>query len=121
VASVNLTSTKELPYLCPNDTAATFICTTAGRDLVWMVDDDTMLSYNAIATVGAIRSDQNYPFITTAFISIWNRIGEGGYAYRRSVMTIAEQPQGTNPLRIRCHNGSDVEVVEKNFLPRVPG
>ena len=118
MASVNLTSTREQRYFCPDDTAATFICTTAGTDLVWMVDD-TMLSYNAIARVGAIRSNQDSS-ITSAFISIRNSAGDG-YAYRRSVLTIAAQPGATTRLRIRCHNGSEVEVMEEYFLPSTPG
>ena len=116
--SVNLTSSLKQSYLCPTDQQVTFTCTTAGTDLVWMVNQ-MMLSYNSIASVGALRSNHDST-ITSAFISIWGS-SDHGVAYRRAVLTVIAQPGTIDPVTVTCHNGSTNESEQINFLPDTKG
>ena len=78
-----------------------------------------MLSYNSIASVGALRSNHDST-ITSAFISIWGS-SDHGFAYRRAVLTVVAQPGTIDPVTVACHNGSTSESEQINFLPDTKG
>ena len=78
-----------------------------------------MMSYNSIATVGALRSNYDSS-ITSAFISIWGS-SDNGFAYRRAVLTVIAQPGTIDPVTVACHNGSSSESEQINFIPDSKG
>ena len=117
--TVMLGSTLKQGAFCPGERAATITCTAVGTDLVWLVDG-RMMSYNANAQVGAIRS--NAQSDQTAILMRVESRGDGsGVASRMSVLTISELPSARAPLTVRCHNGSTEVSEEIRFWRRQAG
>ena len=79
-----------------------------------------MMSYNANARVGAIRS--NAQSDQTAILMRVESKGDGsGVASRMSALTISELPSARAPLTVRCHNGSTEAAQNFTFWRRPAG
>ena len=79
-----------------------------------------MMSYNANARVGTLRSSQESDITATLLRkNIVQR--ENGYGQRLSVLTVNIRPSATEDLVVRCHNGSADHARNLTYLPRVPG
>ena len=114
-----LGSTLKQGALCPGEGTATITCTAVGTDLIWLVDE-RMMSYNANARVGAIRS--NAQSDQTAILMRVESRGDGsGVASRVSVLTISELPSARAPLTVACHNSSTEVGEEIRFWRRQAG
>lgn len=78
-----------------------------------------MMSYNANARVGTLRSSQESDITATLLRkNIVQR--ENGYGQRLSVLTVNIRPSATEDLVVRCHNGSADHARNLTYLPRVP-
>lgn len=115
--AVTVGSTLKQGSLCPGEDTATFTCSAVGTDLIWTVDG-RMMSYNANAQVGAIRSNAQSDQ-TAILIRVESLAGR--VANRMSVLTITALPSATGPITVRCHNGSTTFALELRFWRRVAG
>ncbi len=113
-----LASTLKQSSLCPDEESATFTCTASGTELVWIVGGTT-LSFNLNANVGTSRTYSERA-ITAILVHIDNA-EFNGYAVRLSVLTVNAQPQATEMLSVRCHNGSNYSAKEIQYLPTTAG
>ena len=107
---VTLRSTLKQGALCHGETTASFTCTAVGTDIMWLVGG-RMMSYNANARVGAMRSNAQSDQ-TAILMRVDNLDINTGVATRVSVLTITESPSAREPLTVVCHNGS-VEFAEE--------
>ena len=119
MSPVTLGSTLKQGALCAGEGMATFTCTAVGTDLVWLVDW-RMMSYNANARVGAIRSNAQSDQISI-LVRVESRGDDSAVASRMSVLTISELPSARAPLTVRCHNGSTEVGEEIRFWRRQAG
>lgn len=110
--SVILTSSLKQTTLCPGDSAATFTCIANGTDLTWIVGG-SILSYNANADVGALRT---FSGVTAILLQI-EELQSNGYGRRLSVLTIKAQPQASDALVVQCHNGTASAAKNSTFVP----
>ena len=78
-----------------------------------------MLSFNRNADVGTTRIDPEEN-IAAILMSI-DSVGENGHAIRFSVLRVSAQPQTTERLIVKCHNGSNHLAEEIRYLPRPAG
>ncbi len=118
VPGVILDSTLQQSSLCPGDESTTFTCTASGTDLVWIVGG-RMLSFNRNAIVGTSRIDPEGDI--AAILTSIDRTEENGHAVRSSVLRVSSQPQATEKLSVKCHNGSSHLAEEIQYLPRPAG
>ena len=79
-----------------------------------------MMSYNANARVGAIRSNAQSDQ-TSILMRVESRGDGSGVASRMSVLTISELPSARAPLTVACHNGSTEVGEEIRFWRRQAG
>ncbi len=115
-----LDSTLKQSSLCPGDGSTTFICTASGTELVWIVGGRRELSFNHNASVGVPRINPEYGGIIAILMRIENP-EENGYAVRVSVLTVGAQPQATEMLSVKCHNGFNLNAKMMEYLPRRAG
>ena len=113
-----LDSTLKQSSLCPGEEFTTFICTAYGTDLVWEIGGRP-LSFNRNAIVGTSRTNSERD-VTAILIRIDNT-EDNGYAVRVSVLTVSVQPQATEMLSVKCHNGSGNLAKEVQYFPRIAG
>ncbi len=111
-------STLKQSSLCPGEEFTTFSCTASGTDLVWIVGG-SMLSFNRNANVGAFRIDPEGNI--AAILMIIDSAEIDGHAVRFSVLRVSAQPQVTEMLSVKCHNGSSHLAEEIQYLPRPAG
>ncbi len=78
-----------------------------------------MLSFNRNANVGALRRDLRGN-IEAILMSI-DSTEVNGHAVRFSVLRVNAQPQTTERLSVKCHNGSSHLAEEIQYLPRPAG
>ncbi len=112
-----LVSTLKQSSLCLGEESATFTCTATGAELTWIAGGTT-LSFNINAMEGTTRLNQE-GYITATLLHIDRE--DNGVARRLSVLTVRAQPQATDMLSVKCHNGSNHLAEEIAFLPRPAG
>ena len=78
-----------------------------------------MLSFNRNANVGAFRIDPDGNI--AAILMIIDSAEIDGHAVRFSVLRVSAQPQVTEMLSVKCHNGSSHLAEEIQYLPRPAG
>lgn len=116
--AVTLLSTLKQGSLCPGDGGVTLTCAATGTDLTWLVGG-RMMSYNANARVGSIRSNAESDEI--AILMRVDTIGGSGIAHRMSVLHVNARPHATEPLRVQCHNGTTHFAEEVIFWRKEAG
>ena len=116
---VALSSSLKQSSLCPEEAFAVFTCIALGTDLTWLIGE-IMMSYNANARVGTLRSSQESDITATLLRKAIIR-RENGYGHRLSVLTVNIQPLATENLIVQCHNGSSNQARSLIYLPKIPG